>query len=125
MKSNKKRISREKAIMVGILTAIIIVVVFEFIISPVHISGSSMSPIMNEKDLVLIWYHPTNISVGDIVVFESKISDVWVGHRVIDIKAGMYYTKGDNNNVRDSYPLTREEIEAIVILVIPTSKLFS
>lgn len=125
MKSNKKRISREKAIMVGILTAIIIVVVFEFIISPAHFSGSSMEPTISENDLAIIYYQPNDIKVGDIIVFESKISDNWVGHRIIEIEDERYYTKGDNNNIGDGYPLTREEIKAVIILIIPTSKVIT
>lgn len=51
---------------------------------------------------------------GDIVTFITKDKEV-ITHRISDIDSGMYYTKGDANNVRDPVPIEESQICGKVI----------
>ncbi len=72
------------------------------------VSGISMEPILSTGDLVLILpvKDPSEIHVGDVVVYKST-SGRYIIHRVINIiniKGNTYFiTKGDNNPVPDTF----------------------
>jgi signal peptidase len=72
------------------------------------VKGRSMLPLLREGDIVFtIKCSPSEISVGDIIIYRSKFGGKLVVHRVIDVKynenEGVYYyvTRGDNNALPD------------------------
>jgi signal peptidase len=73
----------------------------------VIVEGNSMLPTLYNGDLVIIYKPPpSDINVGDIVVYRSPITGRLVIHRVIKINSHdgvsyYYITKGDNNPVDD------------------------
>ena len=52
--------------------------------------------------------------IGDIITYISK-DEVLVTHRIVSIDDGLYYTKGDFNNVEDPEPITDSQIYGKVI----------
>jgi signal peptidase len=78
-----------------------------------------MEPTMSGGDIILYTDH-TEISEGDVIVFENDKQDVMVGHRVIEIKGEEYITKGDNNSRPDPVVVTDENVEGKIIYHIPT-----
>ena len=62
-----------------------------------------------------------DIQVGDIIVYNNRISNAPIIHRVVGIKDGYYQTKGDHNSA--SFPfeekITGEQVYGKVLLKIP------
>ncbi|MEA3429932.1 MAG: signal peptidase I [Nanoarchaeota archaeon] len=62
------------------------------------------------------------VHIGDIISYKSNFMDGIIIHRVIDIgedKEGAYfYTKGDNNLIRDPEKVRFEQIHGIVVGVL-------
>ena len=59
-----------------------------------------------------------DIAVGDVVtyhVMNDNGKKLLITHRIIAIDNGQIYTKGDNNNVDDGFPLSIDNIEAKVV----------
>jgi signal peptidase len=99
--------------LVIILVAIIIALHMNVVVS------GSMEPVMYRGDIVIIG-DPTNIQVGDIVVYHATWFDQPVIHRVIatgkDSNGNMFYTiKGDNNPVPDPDPVYPNQIVSKVV----------
>lgn len=80
----------------------------------IAIGSNSMNPTIYKGDAVI---YESNVdmseyNIGDILVFkkDSKV----VVHRIIDIKniegERIFYTKGDNNNGADGYPIIKTEV---------------
>jgi len=60
--------------------------------------GVSMEPTINTGDLLIIEKKESpnfNVKIGDILIFEYN--GKLVGHRLINIRNNIYYTKGDNS----------------------------
>ena len=79
----------------------------------VIVSGS-MEPILNIGDVILVKdIQEDDIKINDIISYREGQSIVT--HRVIDIEENenekKFITKGDNNNVKDSYPVRYRDIE--------------
>jgi len=49
------------------------------------------------------------LEVGDIISFCDE-GEGCIGHRIVEIKNGVFSTKGDNNRVRDMFPPNIEDI---------------
>jgi signal peptidase I len=73
-----------------------------------------MYPMLQNGDLLEIEKAAT-VRKGDIVVFAGEKKDQWVAHRVVAIRDGMVYTKGDNNPEQDDRCLISKEIPGMVI----------
>ena len=62
-----------------------------------------------------------DIKIGDVIVYDNKISNAPIIHRVVGIKDGDYQTKGDHNSA--SFPfedkIMKEQIYGKVLLKIP------
>lgn len=90
---------------------------------PVYILTGSMEPYMREHSIVITkeLTSKDKIKVGDVITFHVKDSDgenLVVTHRIHEANSdGTYTTKGDNNNVTDAIPVSRENMEARVIFV--------
>jgi signal peptidase len=105
-----------KEIIEGIVIAVMLYLVISLTLSyalkvenpvAVVISGS-MEPVYYRGDIIVIkGTEPTNIQVGDIVVYKRPYQDIPIVHRAINIieEGGVLYfvTKGDNNPFVDSY----------------------
>ena len=63
----------------------------------------------------------TDVHVGDVVVYNAMWYSEPVIHRVIDIQqingSKYYIIKGDNNDVKDPYPVAPEQIKSKVITI--------
>lgn len=86
----------------------------------VVLSGS-MTPNINKGDLVIVKDVSFNeLSVGDVITFESKKTDNYVTHRISEInsKEEKIITKGDANNVEDSSPVYKNNIQGKMVIKI-------
>ena len=80
----------------------------------IAIGSDSMNPVFYKGDAIL--YENTKdvnrFNVDDILVFRKDTRVVV--HRIIDIKdvegEKIFYTKGDNNNGPDGYPITEKDV---------------
>ena len=91
---------------------------FYFGYRPCFIQTGSMEPYMMTNGMILIKEVTSidEIAVGDVVTYRI-VNDtgktIRITHRVQSISEdGIIRTKGDNNNVEDSYPLTMENVYA-------------
>ena len=92
----------------------------------VVVTSGSMEPTLYRGDLLVLQHRPQeDIHLLDIVVYQdtSYHTDGPIVHRVveIDIVNGTYYyyTKGDNNAMRDPGVRTYNEIVGVVVDIIP------
>ena len=69
----------------------------------------SMEPEIHAGDFVISKKVPFDeIVVGDDIIFYSESEDIFIIHRVINKDGDLLYTKGINNPVADSDPVTRD-----------------
>ena len=91
--------------------------------SPVVITSPSMSPVLNENDLIFIKKTDRleDLNEGDIVTFRQPSSNVIVTHRVnrIEAEKGWLFTKGDGNIEEDPVPVLIDDIFGVYIYKIP------
>jgi len=71
--------------------------------------GISMLPHFHGGDLALVRAEDS-YRVGEIVAYRSTMLDTIVLHRIVAVKAGRYYFKGDNNNFVDAEHPTRGQL---------------
>jgi signal peptidase I len=71
--------------------------------------GISMLPRYHAGDLVLL-REQSSYHVGEVAGYHNLQLGVTVMHRIIAIKDGHYYFKGDNNNFVDTYHPAASEI---------------
>lgn len=81
----------------------------------VVISGS-MSGTIEVNDMVVI-HAEDSYAPGDVITFRSGES--LVTHRLLEQTVEGYITKGDANNAPDLDPVSAENVEGKVVLVIP------
>jgi len=85
------------------------------------IKTNSMEPTINVNDVVITkQIKQEKIKVGDVITFLQD-GEV-ITHRITKIDDGekiQYTTKGDNNNIEDTFKITYENIEGKHILTIP------
>lgn len=83
------------------------------------IKTNSMEPTINVNDvLVSKKVDKDEIKTGDIITF-IKDGEI-ITHRITQIGAdGEYTTKGDNNNIEDSFTIKYDNIEGKHVLTIP------
>ncbi|MBS3151608.1 signal peptidase I [Candidatus Woesearchaeota archaeon] len=62
-----------------------------------------------------------DIKIGDVIVYDNKISNAPIIHRVVGAKEGYYQTKGDHNSAMFSFEnkVEREQVHGKVLLKIP------
>jgi signal peptidase I, archaeal type len=90
------------------------------------VESNSMYPTLKVGDIIIVkGVEPSQIRVGDIIVFSSK--EVYPGITVVHRVIGIYYengeymfrTKGDNNLLPDPCCVLGNEVKGIVIYDIP------
>lgn len=87
---------------------------------PVLVLTGSMEPYMMTNGIALTKEVDSldDIAVGDVVTYNVNNDNgkkLLITHRIIAIDDGLIYTKGDNNNVDDGFPLTIDNVEAKVV----------
>jgi len=96
-------------------------------ISPVKfltVSGSSMEPVISEKDVVVV-LPASQLETGDIIVYKHEIEgkEFLFTHRIVAIEYGDGYarliTKGDNLPAPDNYFVRSSQVIGTVVLIIP------
>ncbi len=78
--------------------------------------GPSMHPTLKPLDrLNLIDYGARTVRSGDVIVFRSPMDGQRLTHRVTKSNAEGIMTRGDNNDRRDPWVLTPEEVQGQVV----------
>ncbi len=92
----------------------------------VVVTSESMEPNLYRGDLLILQAKaPEDIHLADIVVYQDTTwhTDGPIVHRVVEIQevdgVYYYYTKGDNNAMRDPGERTYDEIVGVVVGRIP------
>ncbi|MEA5143864.1 MAG: signal peptidase I [Oscillibacter sp.] len=98
-----------------------------FPVRPLVVLTGSMEPGIMPGDVVLVRRFTgeeeiSALTVGDVINFQRE--DINITHRIADVKRDSadnltFYTKGDNNESRDSQALSPNDINGIVVRVIP------
>lgn len=86
------------------------------------IKTNSMEPTIKVGDVVISRKEkPENIKSGDIITFIQN--DEVITHRITKVEQEdnilRYITKGDNNNIEDTYKITYNDIQGKNIITIP------
>ena len=76
-------------------------------------SGKSMSPTIEEGDIILV-RKDGDYKANDIIVYNNDQGQS-ICHRIIEKKEVSFVTKGDNNNFVDGYDPTIEEINGKMV----------
>ena len=85
---------------------------------------NSMDPLfdINSNTIEIKPEDPSDIQVGDIISYKSRILGTLIIHRVVDIaedRDGLYFvTKGDNNIYRDPERVRFDQIKGVVVGII-------
>lgn len=85
----------------------------------VAVFSESMVPTYQKGDMIVVT-GDKNVTVGDIIVFDTSARNYPIIHRVYNITAdGKIITKGDNNPVADPWTTDKSSIHGKAILRIP------
>jgi signal peptidase len=107
----------------AIVAAVLVLLVAAPPPSPVHLSyvtSDSMEPTLHPGDAYVVTSFGT-VEAGDVVTFRSPERDGYVTHRVVEVTASGYVTKGDANPSTDqaagSPPIPRSAVlgEAVAV----------
>ena len=81
--------------------------------------GSSMVPAIKDGDMLIMDFSSCYDEdlTGKIIAFEKE--DMSITHRVVEDHAVFLITKGDNNLVADPWEVGRNEVEGVVVSVVP------
>lgn len=121
-KAVKKRLISPADIPFAIAVIVFICVVYG--IGPYKMLGietGSMQPNFNIGDAVVIDknYDPEKLKVGDVIAYEDNDNKIII-HRIVKINSDKtFITKGDNNNVADSFYVHKEKIKGCVRVKVP------
>ena len=110
-----------EAVLCLLVVTIIMLVSGLFKYSLSSIASNSMYPTLQKGDAIIIKKLNDNdkkkIEIGDIIVFQEE--GHIITHRVVEIKEGVYITKGDNNSTKDMNKKTKNDILGLVKVRIP------
>lgn len=71
----------------------------------VVVLSGSMEPAFQRGDILFMWNRQSRVNVGDIVVYDTKVRNIPIVHRVLRQHASsrkqLVLTKGDNNPLDD------------------------
>ena len=81
-------------------------------------SGISMEPSFHTGDLAIV-RPAAHYRVGEVVAYHSSLLHVTVLHRIIAIREGRYFFKGDNNNFVDPTHPTRSALVGALWVHVP------
>ena len=102
-----------------LITIVLVSGLFKYNLS--SIASNSMYPAIKKGDAIIVRKlteeEKENLKVGDIIAFNED--DFIITHRIIDIKDGIFITKGDNNNIEDTNRREKNDIVGIIVTRIP------
>jgi signal peptidase I len=84
----------------------------------VAVFSNSMVPTFYKGDMIVV-YGDRDVSVGDIIVFETSDRKYPIIHRVYEITPGGIKTKGDNNEYTDPWMINENNIYGKAVLKFP------
>lgn len=89
---------------------------------PELVLTGSMEPYMMQYSITFVKQvnDLDELAVGDVISFHTRNFEdrlIRITHRIVDIKDGYIYTKGDNNAQEDGIPLSMEDVESKVLFV--------
>lgn len=87
------------------------------------VTTGSMSGTIEDGDMIIV-KKADEFKIGDIITFLPPGDTVPTTHRIIRIKDGKYYTKGDANNAEDTHPIEKGDIVGKVTGTVPHVGLF-
>ena len=90
---------------------------------PYVISSDSMSPMLNEGDIIFVKKSAfENLKIDNIITFRQPNSNITVTHRIvgIDPEAKNVITRGDNLGTPDSEQVNFSEIVGVYVYKIST-----
>ena len=95
-----------------------------FPVVPQVTEGSSMYPAFRNGDVAIIRkVSPDSIREGDIIRYYRSGRNLWILHRVVSVDGvgseAVFTTKGDNNNVVDSWTVPAADVTGKVVGSIP------
>ena len=131
--ANKEKNNKSQNKIIKEILSYAVIIILAIILSA-HLSvvvSGSMEPSFYRGDIVATQnvntygiqeFNPyTDISIGDVVVYNAKWYSEPVIHRVIDIQeingSKYYIIKGDNNDVQDPYPVSPDQIRSKVMKI--------
>ncbi len=90
----------------------------------VVVESDSMIPTLYRGHLLVLQSRvPDQIKVGNIIVFDAIYHTKPIVHRIVEIEIVgdefHYFTRGDNNSLRDPGYRVHEDIRGVVVLAIP------
>lgn len=85
----------------------------------IYLTGNSMSPTVNDGDLMIIKtvFRKSEIKPGVIIAFGIKGKRIF--HRVVSVDGNVLRTKGDANHSKDNWQISKSDIMGIYIFKIP------
>jgi len=104
---------------VSVLTVLFILAASVFLfpkaagVFPYIVKSGSMEPVVHTGAVAFVDRKDREPEIGDIITFrlgEGGKEDVLVTHRVVGTEEGGYVTKGDANEERDPFSVTREQV---------------
>lgn len=110
------------------LTIIIVIIASIFVIpslfgiKPFIVQSGSMEPVINTGGIAFINTKDLDVEVNDIITFKllsESGKETVVTHRIIDIKDGVLYTKGDANENADLSPIDKSQVIGKFMLQVP------
>ncbi len=119
-----------RGILIGILSILLLLNVWQLVshyafhqdppsvlgFSPVIVLSGSMEPAFSAGDLLII-QRKENYRKDEIVTFEDRGS--LTTHRIVELSAEGFTTKGDHNNAEDSGTISAGQIKGALVLIIP------
>ena len=91
-------------------------------LKPVVVLSGSMEPAIKTGSLAFIDTSDSDVFVGDVISFRA--GNLLVSHRVIEITAQGYKTKGDNNDVADAGIVKDSCVEGKILFSVPGAGYF-
>lgn len=91
-------------------------------LKPVVVMSGSMEPAIKTGSLAFIDTRDRTVFEGDVISFKS--GDMLVTHRVVDVTADGYRTKGDSNETADVGIVKDSSIEGKILFSIPKAGYF-
>lgn len=125
-KDKKEKVNNKKTYDIFFYIVVLILIIIMALTSglfryqAIAVGSGSMTPNINKGDAVIVEKLSVeeikNIKVGEILVFKNE--GVTIVHRVVQINKitddkYYFYTKGDNNNSYDGYPISIENIVGV------------
>lgn len=129
LKNKQRKLLIEVLTIIAILVAVFLAYMgLQFFLATdtpwVVVASGSMSPALKVGDIVIVQgVPPTNIQVGDIIVFESP-REIRTIHRVTEIQTLpngtiQFKTKGDANPTEELYWIPEQNVHGRVLYRIP------